>query len=398
MVRCVVMTGLALIIGAGAFSMAAAEPVPGLRVGSDGTILKDGMPYRGVGVNYMDVFSRCLKDPDDTSYREGFAILAEHGIPFVRFNAGGFYPVEWALYQSDPDRYFSLMDGVVEAAEEHGIGLIPSLFWWSACIPDLVGEPRNQWGNPDSKTHAFMRRYTRKLVSRYRDSAAIWAWEFGNEYNLAVDLPNAAERRPWTHVHKGSPPERGPADDLDSEMVRTALRVFGETVRAIDPDRPITSGHSLPRPSAHHQRVEGSWTRDSRAEFRDNLIYMTPAPLDLVSVHVYPHAREKRFGQERVPYAEIFQEAIRGAREANKGLFVGEFGPPHDNEAPWTPDTAREEGERLVEALLESPVQLAAFWVFDFAWQEASMSVTPTNHRKGYLKILDAANKKLAGR
>ena len=53
-----------------------------------------------------------------------------------------------------------------------------------------------------------------------------------NDYNLAVDLPNAADHRPWTHVHKGSPATRGPDDDLQSEMVRVALIAFGDAVRA----------------------------------------------------------------------------------------------------------------------------------------------------------------------
>jgi len=375
-----------------------APAAPGLRIGGDGTILKDGRPYYGIGVNYMDAFTRCLKDPEDTSYRAGFETLADHGIPFARLNFGGFYPVEWKLYREDPARYFQLMDGVVRAAEETGIGLVPSLFWWTACIPDLMGEPLNQWGNRESETHAFMGRYVGEVVARYRDSPAIWAWEFGNEYSLAADLPNAAESRPWTHVHKGSPPARGPDDDLDSEMINTALRAFGEAVRAADPHRPITTGHSLPRSSAHHQHIEGTWARDSRDEFRENLLFVTPDPLDLISIHVYPHAKEKRFGEEQVCYAEIFAEAARAAKAGKKGLFVGEFGPPPDNEAPWDRDSARVEGERLLAALLESPAQLAAFWVFDFPWQEASMSVSATNHRRGYLELLQEANRQLAAR
>ncbi|MCF6285920.1 MAG: glycoside hydrolase family 5 protein [Candidatus Hydrogenedentes bacterium] len=368
----------------------------GLRISDTGTILKDDKPYYGMGVNYMDAFTRCLKDGKDISYREGFAILAEYDIPFARLNFGGFYPSEWKLYQGDPDAYFALMDGVVRAAEETGVGLVPSLFWWTACIPDLMGESRNQWGNPASETHAFMGRYVTDVVSRYKDSPAIWAWEFGNEYNLAADLPNAKDSRPPNPVHKGCPPERGPGDDLTSEMLRTALMAFGEAVRAIDPYRAITSGNSIPRPSSHHQHTELSWANDNQEEFRGNLQFMTPDPLDLVSIHVYPHAREKRFGEDRVSYGTLFAEATRAAREGKKGLFLGEFGPPPDNKEPWTRESARAEGEQLVAALLDSPVQLAAFWVFDFAWQEKSMSVTTTNHRKGYLNILQEANRQLA--
>ncbi len=373
-------------------------PLPGLYVNENGVIQRYGKAYYGVGVNYMDAFTRCLQDPKDTSYRAGFATLADHGIPFARLNFGGFYPIEWALYQEDPERYFALMDGVVRAAEESGVGLIPSLFWWSACIPDLVGEPRNRWGDPESKTHAFMRRYVGEVVSRYKNSPAIWAWEFGNEYSLNVDLPNPAEHRPWTHVHKGCPAERGPEDDLRTETIRVALTAFGETIRALDTHRPISGGNSLPRTAAFHLLQEGSWTPDTPAEFRENLLLVTPDPLDLVSIHVYPHARKGRFGEESISYARLFDEAAAGAKDGKKGLFVGEFGAPPDNKAPWTPESALEEGKKLTAALLESPVQLAAYWVFDFAWQEKSMSVTTTNHRKGYLDVLEAANQALATR
>src|SRR4051812_1842213 len=40
---------------------------PGLSVARDGTLLRDGAPYRGVGVNYPDAFLRPLRNPEDES-------------------------------------------------------------------------------------------------------------------------------------------------------------------------------------------------------------------------------------------------------------------------------------------------------------------------------------------
>ena len=71
-------------------------------------------------------------------------------------------------------------------------------------MPDLVGEPRNQWGNPESKTRQFMRTYIREVVSRYVNSPAIWGWEFGNEYNLSLDTPDR-----WRTL----PPDPTPGQD-----------------------------------------------------------------------------------------------------------------------------------------------------------------------------------------
>lgn len=383
----------------GTFSIATETVYTGVQVSRDGSLLKNGQPIRAFGVNYMDAFTRTLEIPENTSYRAGFKTLAAHHIPFARLNFGGFYAVNWKRYQEDRAGYFALMDGVVRTAEETGVGLVPSLFWWTAAIPDLVGEPVGQWGNPESKTHAFMREYIREVVTRYKDSPAIWGWEFGNEYSLAVDLPNAADHRPAAHPSLGGPGTRSAADDLTSEMVRTATAAFATEIRKYDPHRPITTGHSLPRPSAHHQRTELSWKQDSVEQMGENMVHMTPDPLDTISIHIYPFSRDKRFSVDQVSYAQLFAESARVAREAGKALFVGEYGPPADNQAPWTPETAREEGLAMLQALEASPVQWAALWVFDFPWQDHGMNITADNHRSVHLTALREVNLRfLAGK
>ena len=167
------LLALAVLLSAGA---SAAQQSPGLTVSEEGILLKDGQPYRGIGINYFNAFLRRLKDPGDTSYREGFQALAGKEVPFARFAACGFWPVEWKLYLEDKEAHLRLLDDVVKAAEEAEIGLIPSLFWFDACVPDIVGEPRSAWGDPESKTIAFMQQYVADVVPRYLGSPAIWAW------------------------------------------------------------------------------------------------------------------------------------------------------------------------------------------------------------------------------
>jgi len=372
----------------------ATEPFSGLYIDDTGSLRNGDGPYRAVGVNYFNAFSRRLADGNDTSYREGFQALGQRGIPFARFMACGFWPVDWKLYLDDPDTYFSYLDDVVHAAEDARVGLVPSLFWWNGAVPDLVGESRNQWGNPDSKTNAFMKQYTRAVVSRYVDSPAIWAWEFGNEYNLAIDLPNAAEHRPWVVPRNGTPSERSEADDLTHAMLDAALRAFGEAVRESDPHRPITSGHSLPRPSAFHQREELSWTRDSTEEFADALLAQHPDPLDLISIHVYPHIHGERFGQPYTSYDEMLRLSRDAANRAGKALFVGEFGAPDDAEHGG-PDQARREILQQITDLELNEVPLAALWVYDFPRHDDTTNVTPDNARKHILRALELANHRI---
>lgn len=371
----------------------AAKPFPGLTVSDEGALLKDGRPYRGMGMNYFNAFLRRLKDPEDTSYRPGFRALSEREIPFVRFAACGFWPVEWRLYREDKAAYLSMLDDVVRAAEETGIGLIPSLFWFSACVPDIVGESRGAWGDPESKTIAFMRQYIADVVPRYVNSPAIWAWEFGNEYDLAADLPNAATHRPYVHPRLGTPAERTEKDDMTTDMVVTAYREFAKAVRQDDPHRAITTGNSLPRPAAHHMLTEGSWTHDTREQFQQRLILTSPDPIDLVSVHVYPFDPEARF-DGKTTYEEILSLAMAACQKAGKALFVGEFGAADDGKHGG-PEGPKHENRVLVDAIVNSGVPLAAIWVYDLEQQADTFSITPENDRAYLLELVADANKRM---
>jgi hypothetical protein len=363
-------------------------------VGKEGVIVRDGKPYRGIGINYFSAFTRTLANPEDTSYRQGFEELAKRGIPFVRFSACGFWPTDWKLYREDKEKYFRLFDGVVKCAEEKGVGLIPSLFWHLPCVPDLVDESCSQWGDPNSKTIAFMRTYTAEVVQRYKDSPAIWAWELGNEFSLAADLPNAADHRPPVYPNLGTRAARSAADDMTHDMIATVSRLFAEEVRKYDKQRPITTGHSLPRSSAHHQRVEKSWTADSKDELQANLIDVTPDPMDLISIHVYPMDEKGRFNQEKTSYEELLTLCVQAAAKTGKALFVGEFG-ASDTEKEGGPETARKANMEMIAAIEKTRVPLAALWVFDLSDQDSFINVSPANHRAYLLDELRKANQRL---
>ncbi len=211
-----------------------AQP-PGLSV--KGKVLwHGGKPYRGIGANYFSLFSRMLANGDDKSGLQNLKKLSQAGIPFVRFMCGGFWPVDQKLYLENKAEYFRRLDRVIQGAEENRIGLIPSLFWNVATVPDLMGEPLDQLDNPHSKSIAFIKNYTAEIVARYQHSPAIWGWEFGNEWNLGADLPNAAEQRPAVWPQLGTPATRSTRDEMK-----------GAWLRAVCPNR----APSRPRP--HHR-------------------------------------------------------------------------------------------------------------------------------------------------
>lgn len=366
---------LGIVAALGLASVVHGSTPPGLYV-TNGVLMRAGKPYRGVGVNYFDCFARTLKDPANRSFDAGFADLARLGIPFARFMCGGFWPVDMELYRTDRADYFRRLDRVVRSAEKRGIGLIPSLFWNPCTIPDLVGEPVGSWGDPLSKTHAFMRTYVREVVTRYRRSRAIWGWEFGNEYNLGADLPNAREHRPPVWPNLGTATSRSEKDELSHTAMRTAIREFAREVRKHDPSRIIVSGNSIPRLSAWHQMTELSWTRDTPEQFQEMLIGDSPDPVDTLSIHIYEPEDIARLSS-----------CMQAARKSGKPLFVGEFG-GHGARSP-------EALERMIQALETSGAPLSALWVFDFAGQDDTWNVTRTNSRSYQLDAVAEFQRRL---
>ncbi len=348
-------------------SAEAADTPPGLYV-VHGVLMRDGKPYVGIGANYNTLFGQLLKNKDETSSLDNLARLARAGIPFVRFRACGFMPENYQLYLQDRAEYFRRMDQVVACATQNKIGLIPSLFWRLATISEVVGESRSQLGNPNSRATRFIEDYTREIVERYKDSPAIWAWEFGNEANLGVDL--GARNRP--------------ADDLTSSQLRATYSIFAKTVRGIDPSRVIESGTCLPRPVAWHT-AHGQKGRDNVAQAFSNLLDLTPDPMNMISIHAYEKAKGRY--SEAPKIADLLTNFSQSAAAAHKPVFLGEF-----------PVRDLEQTQEFLQAIEVARIPLSAFWVFDYPQQDQTMSVSFTNSRAFVLDLIAKANAQSQGR
>jgi hypothetical protein len=363
---------------------------PGLSV-VDGQFMKDGKPYRAIGANYFTCFLRTILDANDTSYRENFKRLAQARVPFVRFLCSGFWPTQFKLYLENKEEYFSRLDRLVRSAEEHNLGLIVSLFWWRTAVPDVVGEPVSAWGNKDSKTIAFMRRYTEEVVQRYKNSPAIWGWEFGNEYVLGADLPEPHRWRQedlWPEL--GTPARRTEADDVTFAHLRLAFVEFAETVRKFDTGRFITTGNAVPRPSAFHNITEHSWTTDTCEQFGEILLRDNPDPFDSICVHIY-HEPKSGYGGGATTVDQLIGLSKTFADQARKPLFLGEFGA----DKQLGPIKERECFEEFLAAIEKHRVPLSAFWVFDNPNMEKDWNVRFDNDRSYMLDLISAANARI---
>lgn len=373
------------LYGAGAASAPAEKPggPPGLYV-EHGTLMHEGRPYAGIGANYDVLLGRLLANKEDTSTLTNLGLLAKEGIPFVRFRASGFYPKNWDLYLHDRPEYFRRFDLVVRAAEKNRIGLIPSLFWKLGTVPRLVGESPRAYGDAQSKTIALLKQYTGEVVERYKDSPAIWGWEFANAPNMVVDLPGR-NRNPRAIVAPPDEETSGPegAAGLTSVQVRNAIATFAQTVRRIDANRIIEAGTSVPRPGAWHRAHGELGQRDRAEQTYEMLAQFAPDPVNVTSVHVYlKPQRIAPYGPETLK--EFLARFVQATAARRQPLFIGEF-----------PLLDRARATETLAAIKQARVPLSAFWVFDHPSQEAHMNVSFQNERAFLIGMVAQANREL---
>ena len=327
----------------------------GIRV-QDGVMkLGEEVLYKA-GVNCYNLFNQCFADGySSKKAKETLDILADYGVGVVRFNCGGYGMGYIGDYFAQKTAYVNLLREIAEYAETLEIGLIPSFFWLYHAVPDYYDEPLRAWGNADSETVAFLQSYTEEIVTALKDYKAIFAWEFGNEFNLSCDLPNAAENVPALPANSKRA-ARTEEDFLSAVDVQFALTKFSETIlRVDDTGRMITSGNATLRPSQYNQLHHNTWAQDSVLEYKKITGTFTPDGVDAVCEHVY-FTSQKTFGRE-LTLAEYLQYATANAKALNKAYFVGEWGGGSSEDRSYYSE--------IGNAFVEAGVQLALLWNFN---------------------------------
>jgi len=367
------------------------EAALGLHV-ENSRLYLNGKEYRGMGINYFDSFSGMLLDKTDKSYKTGFKVLREkYDMPFIRFCAGGFWPNQWKLYLQNKHEYYKLMDEYVAEAEKHNLGLIPCLFWFIETVPDIAGEHMDQYGNPESRTIKFLRQYTTEVVTRYRKSPAIWAWEFGNEYMLLADIPDRKVGTAKIHVEDGTPASRSERDYFRRTFLREAYWQFADAARSVDKYRMISSGDALPRPYSYNLYTSAKWIKDNKTQWESILLGDSVGAIDSISAHLYldmdkNYFAEKLYLEELIPYVKNVAET------AGKVLYIGEFGVENEKNK----ENEKKKFQRFVDIIVKNNIQLSSVWVYNFDRFSDIWNITENNDRAYMLEIIKDANKKIS--
>lgn len=328
----------------------------GLQVNEEGIITLNGKPFYGYGVNFHPAFHLALDKQFfgdmHTDIEAHFKKLASEGIPVMRINFNVFYGKDVGLWdkEASKDRWFGAMDYIIALAEKYNIGIIASLFWDVNAFCDYTGDKLDMITSPDSASTLLRMKYIKEVVGRYKYSPAIYAWEIGNELNLAVDIKNTE--------FVGTD---GTKKMFTSEMLTAYYKLIGEAIRAEDPYRMITGGDAAPRLcSMALYRSKGTvWQpNNSYEENRTTFEWYTPAPLNTISLHY--------------PELEYMEDYVKIAKELKIGLYVGEFHStlfdnpgdkisPEENEREAYEQSSWYEIRDTFERL---GVQLATYWCY----------------------------------
>ena len=350
----------------------------------EGGVLKhNGSQFKGYGVNYINPFIRCLQDTSDTSYKEGFRVLGDKGIPFVRMWGSGFHVSDWTMYFEDKDKYFAILDDVMLSAEENNVGVIFSMFWYFYTLPDLVGEHMNEWQDTSSQTYSFMETYIRELYERYKNCPSFWGWEFGNEYNLWAERNIlATESIMAVYGHPTSQDTINPVyrdntlDRMDMTMLRQLTSNFYTAVRKVDANRMVTNGFSL--------RLDPSNSSYGLPERQ-----IDHEMVDVASIHYYGHT-------DNGANPGVLYDAATDTASWGQPLFVGEFGVNESADLNEVHDggyaSVQEAITDMVNDMVSNGVTFACAWVYDFSERNKGHEIRTDNNRSYVLDVLSDAN------
>lgn len=365
---------------------------------------------REFGINYYDGLTRHLKDVADISFEPEMEYLHGIGVRVIRVNVSGFWPINWQLFFSDEQEYFTRMDRFVEACAAYDIRVIAVLFWAKNTLGEIVeqavvsglltpgvdftatsplwldknGNPTyaeytRDLGRSNSGSVALAKLYVDKVVARYKDEPAIAMWEIANERNLSVDYPEFAtlRARAGSIVDQGMylpststdlqvlPAWTGP-DDLVMSDVTSFYRTVISRIRMHDTWRAISNGNAMPRPAQYNLRQTHSWTQDTMAQNMAAVAELA-AGQATASLHAYYnlgtyHADDpiSTVDATAQDWAELIRRYVDAEKAARRPVIIGEYGVPGDGLA----QDEKDKWNAQCQGFLNSRVQIAMPWTY----------------------------------
>ena len=396
--RAVVVASLALVVLSGFYGPAQAS-----QLGLNTYDLAN--QYQGVasGGNGSPSFIQVTRSLG----KKSIADARDAGASFLRISATGYSPAVWNkpgdldLWLRNPDLYWSHMDEMMADLEAHGLQGVFTFIWNVTQFPAMTGEKVGDLiGNEKSASSRLAARYISEFVTRYRERKAVLFYELTNELNLQVDID-------WVgrcHREKLSATLCNLRSNFTTQEMVGFLKRLADQVKSLDPQHPISSGFSVPRQSAAQLRARPEWIvspdkvvrQDTDEEFQ-RYLRDVHAPVDIVSVHIYPEHKRRSDAGVLYTGAGLLEHVEKVSESIGKPLFLGEFGDSSD----LTGSASSFDGQMMAKAL-ERKVPYSAIW----AWQhfphalltapddrQAAYSIEPGRHDALIARFRDTSAK-----
>ena len=146
-------------------------------------------PFRAAGANLFDAIWTAEKMAPHVSFNDSLQAIESYavsGLKVFRMFASLWGPNQ-RMWVKEPLEFWANADRVIDAIEERGLYVIPSLglSWHMVAENETVNDFVL---NRSSASRALAHRYYEEFVSRYHSRECVLLWELGNEFNLLVNL------------------------------------------------------------------------------------------------------------------------------------------------------------------------------------------------------------------
>ncbi len=336
----------------------------GITVDDKGTFRMNGKPFYAYGVNeYLMAWMYGKDAAGEPQYKKSFAIMRKYRIPVARFPLMHITKEQVQRYQAGEagalDNILQVADLVVAEAEQSHVGLIISIFF-SGMLAQ--GDKISAIGDPESATMRMRKRFVKEVVTRYKDSPAVWGWEVTNETNLSADIPSSADNY----------------DNFTSTEGYRMVHEIAAAIREADDYRMISTGDAILREAARALREAGlkadeshawapDWRKGTAADYAYMLRYCTPDPANAMSLHMGCQRPDwtYKLADRELTFADLLELYSRTAKAEGKGFYFGEFGDCGVLTADTADSFVRANFPVYLETMVRSGVQLATLWQFN---------------------------------
>lgn len=418
-------------------ALSLAAPVPkrlGLQV--EGTkFMRNGREFRGIGLSHFSLAVNSFIDLGVGGIRSGAAdmddIKGNYGLPFVRLAFGGYDRYSWNYWYNNRALWYSKLDAIVAMAEAKGLGLIPVLMWDTRSFTDLSWSIYGTHEGPaklavaGSNVRGLFQTLVSEIVTRYKNSPAIWAWEIDNECfdNAGPSYykfwaPDGSLNGPlgftfdWGKQPNGSS-NYTTADFLSAATFHDFNRWAVEMVKRADGmGRFVANGTAMGTSYGVTVQTTNASTADSLAQWNnagDGLSWAATRDRtsDTIGIHVYPQNPGGLVFWAGAPetIGPIIARHKAWADQANKPFYLGEFGATYHGDPvdKYSTDLASEKANfaEALQAVVANDVRLSTVWNYDGNYGGASTWMKwPLNQpdRRYQLEAIAVANAKMAAR